>query len=260
MKKLLFVPALCLASQIIFAQSWSLTWKDEFKREGLPDTTFWSFEEGNSEKIGAQVFVAGRLQNTRVANDHLFLQLRKDVKSEYPFSSAHIHTKNKIDFKYGRLEIKAKMPKNVNILPTIGLLSKNDNSASLADYGEILFSSQTRKSKGNLATKVYIGENNQQFSNDKPLTIEKPYIDFYVYTFEWDEESVKLYINDRLFYECERNDRQWPFDKPMYLFINMKISEEAKQSMAINENFYQQLIIDYIRYYRRHDGGLSAKR
>lgn len=260
MKKLILLPALCLATHLIFAQSWSLAWKDEFKREGLPDTTFWNFEEGNPEKIGAQFFIAGRLLNSRVANDHLFLQMRKDIDSDFPFSSAHIHTKNKIDFRYGRLEIKAKMPKNTNILPTIGLLSKNDNSASLAEYGEILVSSQTRETKGNLATKVYIGGNNQQFNNEKPLTIEKPYIDFHVYTFEWDEESVRLFIDDKLFYQCKRNTRDWPFEKPMYLFINMKIAEEATQSMAINENFYQQLIIDYIRYYRKHDGGLSAKR
>ncbi|MFW5761037.1 MAG: glycoside hydrolase family 16 protein [Cyclobacteriaceae bacterium] len=260
MKKLILLPALCLATQVLFAQSWSLAWKDEFTKDGLPDTAFWNFEEGNPEKLGAQFFVAGRLLNSRVANGHLFLQLRKDIDSDFPFSSAHIHTKNKIDFRYGRLEIKAKMPKNTNILPTIGLLSKNDNSASLADYGEIMVSSQTRNSKGNLATKVYLGGSNQQFSNDEALTIEKPYIDFHVYIFEWDEESVKLFIDNQLYYQVKRNTDEWPFDKSMYLFINMKIAEEATQSMAINGNFYQQLIIDYIRYYKKHDGNISAKR
>lgn len=260
MKKLILLPALCLISHALLSQSWSLAWKDEFRGEGLPDTAFWSFEEGNPEKLGAQFFVAERLQNTRVYNDHLFLQIRKDIDSEFPFSSAHIHTKNKIDFRYGRVEIKAKMPKNTNILPTIGFISKDDNAASLENYGEIMVSSQTRDKKGNLATKVYIGSSNQQFNNQKPLTIVKPYINFHIYTFEWDEESVRLYIDDKLYYQCQRNTDAWPFDTPMYLFINMKIAEDAKHSLTINDNFYQQMIIDYIRYYRKHDGSLSAKR
>lgn len=242
-----------------FSQAWLVAWKDEFKREGLLDTVYWNYVEGNPEKVGAQFFMAGSVYNTRISNDHLFMQMRKNLNSEYPFSSAHIHTKNKINFRYGRVEVKAKMPKNSMIQPTIGLCSVNDHLTSISDYGEVQVCNQTLNSIGKITARVYTGDNKGKASHEKPFTVYNPNVDYHVYAFEWDENYMQVFIDDKLCYQYKRDSDAWPFEQPLYLFIDMKIDEQATHSQAINENFYQLMVIDYVRYYKKLAPGLSTQ-
>ena len=78
-----------------YAQVWKLSWHDEFSKEGLPDDIYWSYKTGNQENSGSQYFTKARRQNVRVANQHLIIEARKDLKNNFPFSSAHLNTKNK---------------------------------------------------------------------------------------------------------------------------------------------------------------------
>ena len=62
----------------------------------------------------------------------------------------------------------------------------------------------------------------QQTGSVSNIDIEE----FHVYRIDWDENSIKWYIDDILFYEFNNNQSgsdSWPFDQPFYLILNLAI-------------------------------------
>lgn len=97
----------------IQAQYDKLVWADEFNHTGLPDSTKWSYDTGghgwgNNEK---QYYTQKRPENASVKNGVLSITAIKETFAGASYTSARLVSKNKGDWKYGRFEIKAKMPK-----------------------------------------------------------------------------------------------------------------------------------------------------
>src|SRR5258705_11580865 len=112
---LLFYP-FCIQAQ---QREWKLVWHDEFNYKGLPDSIKWSYEAGgegwgNHEK---QYYTARRKENARVENGRLIIEARKEKWKENDYTSARLVTKNKGDWQYGKIEVRAKIPKGRGTWP-----------------------------------------------------------------------------------------------------------------------------------------------
>lgn len=104
----------------IQAQYDKLVWADEFNHTGLPDSTKWSYDTGghgwgNNEK---QYYTQKRPENASVKNGVLSITAIKETFAGASYTSARLVSKNKGDWKYGRFEIKAKMPKGRGLWPS----------------------------------------------------------------------------------------------------------------------------------------------
>jgi beta-glucanase (GH16 family) len=120
MKKLTIVIiglwAFTLAAPDAFAQAKrKLIWSDEFNYKGLPDSGKWNYDVGghgwgNEEK---QYYTFKELSNARVENGLLIIEAKKEKKGENNYTSARLVTKGKGDWTYGRIDVKAKLPKGI---------------------------------------------------------------------------------------------------------------------------------------------------
>jgi beta-glucanase (GH16 family) len=129
MRSVIFLTALLCVSVSIKAQTPSkrkLVFADEFNYTGLPDSTKWDYEKGFVREAEPQYYTAKRLQNCRVENGMLVIEGRKEQypnpgykagsnrrteKDEFaPYTSASINTHGKYSWRYGRIEVKAKVP------------------------------------------------------------------------------------------------------------------------------------------------------
>ena len=87
-----------------------LVWSDEFNGKGLPDAKKWGYDTamgcpnicgwGNNE---LQYYTYKNTNNARVENGMLIVEARKEKIGEAQYTSARLVTKNKGDWKYGRL-------------------------------------------------------------------------------------------------------------------------------------------------------------
>ena len=102
---------------------WQLVFEDEFDGNSL-DTSKWNIEEGdgcpdlcgwgNNEQ---QIYSA---DNITVADGKLTIEGRQEADGTY--TSARINTKGKFDFRYGRIEVSARLPAGRGTWPAIWLL------------------------------------------------------------------------------------------------------------------------------------------
>ncbi|KAF8260586.1 glycoside hydrolase family 16 protein [Lactarius quietus] len=128
-----------------------------------------------------------------------------------PVMSARLTTKGKKSIQYGRVEVRAKLPKGY-IWPAIWMLPENDTYGPWPLSGEI----DLMESRGNLPTYAGQGNNVVRGSlNWGPLTWlnavyktygwwslrRSTYADgFHTYALEWDEKFLRIYVDSRLTY------------------------------------------------------------
>ncbi len=115
-------------------------WFDEFDGPTL-DYSKWEIEVnafggGNQE---LQLFT-DRAKNIRVESGKLLIEAHRDnaaiAGTVREFSSARIRSKRRGDWKYGRFDIRAKLPKGQGIWPAIWMLPSDEKYGGWAASGE----------------------------------------------------------------------------------------------------------------------------
>ncbi|MFN7330225.1 MAG: family 16 glycosylhydrolase, partial [Bacteroidota bacterium] len=120
-----------------------LVWADEFDFEGVPDSTKWSYDLGdgcphvcgwgNNE---AQYYTQ-RTKNVRIENGNLVIEAHQNSINGRAYSSARIISKHKGDWLYGRVEVRAKLPKGRGTWPAIWMLPTDWKYGGWPTSGEI---------------------------------------------------------------------------------------------------------------------------
>ena len=103
---------------------WSLVWAEEFEREGTPDPAVWKPELGYLRNKEAQYYTR-RSENARVEKGVLVIEARTDDWEGKPITSASLTTKGTRSFRYGRIEVRAKIPTGRGTWPAIWLLGED---------------------------------------------------------------------------------------------------------------------------------------
>jgi beta-glucanase (GH16 family) len=136
--KLNFFFILILSSLSVQADQ-KLVWADEFNSESL-DYTKWGVEEnayggGNNE---LQIYRWDK-RNLRVEDGNLVMEAHHDnpnvVGTTRPYSSARIRTKQRGDWKYCRVDVRAKLPIGKGIWPAIWMLPTEEKYGGWASSG-----------------------------------------------------------------------------------------------------------------------------
>lgn len=264
-QKFLFPCILLILSVVSFSQSSSrkLVWADEFNYQGLPDSTKWDYDKargcpsncgwGNNE---LQYYTWNRKENARVENGHLIIEARKEQWEDAKFTSTRLVTRNKGDWKYGRIEVKAKLPKGKGLWPAIWMLPTDWKYGGWPHSGEIDIMENVGYMPDSLFGTVHTAAYNGMIGTQKVKGIYVNYLSekFHVYAIEWNEKSISFYMDDKLYnvFSNENKDTaSWPFDQRFHLLINIAVGGNWGGKFGIDDTaFPQQMLIDYVRVYQ----------
>ena len=98
-------------------------WEDEFSTDGAPDPAKWGYDIGGSGWGNNELqYYTNSTNNASVANGILSVTARKEFRDGKNYTSARLVTKNKGDFLYGRIEVRAKLPSGRGTWPAIWML------------------------------------------------------------------------------------------------------------------------------------------
>ncbi len=235
--------------------AWRLVFADEFDTPGPLDPAKWGYEIGSLRNQEAQYYTS-RPENVRVENGMLVIEARKEAYQGYGYTSASVNTRGRFELVYGRLEVRAKLPTGDGSWPAIWLLGTNIDEVGWPACGEI----DVMENVGFEPTRIYGTIHTAAYnhvagtSKGSSLTVSDPWRDFHIYAMEWYPDRVDLFVDDQKYFTF-RNEgtgsRTWPFDKPMYLLINLAIGGTWGGQRGIDDSrFPQRYYVDYVRIYK----------
>lgn len=241
---------------------WTLVWSDEFDKDGAPDPKKWTYEEGFVRNRELQYYTVNRRENARVEKGNLVIEGRKErytdakgVAAEY--TAACLTTQKSASWTYGRLEVRAKIPRGRGTWPAIWTLGTNIGEAGWPKCGELDILEVVGFDPDGIHTTIHTEAYNHQKRTQKAKRTEhrNPHDAFHLYAIEWTKEKIDFFFDeDKVFtFENEgKGEAVWPFDKPQYLLLNFAIGGEWGGQKGVDDSvFPQQYLIDYVRVYEQ---------
>ena len=236
--------------------AWTLIWADEFDADGLPDPARWDYEEGYVRNNELQYYTRARPENARVEEGMLVIEARKEPFEGYEYTSASLITQGQASWRYGRIEVRAKLPTGYGTWPAIWMLGMNVPEVGWPDCGEI----DIMENVGFDPNRIYANVHTEAYNHVKKtnkgsnVSIAKPYESFHVYAIEWFEDLIDFYVDDDKYFSFQNEGtgwEVWPFDQEFYLIINLAIGGSWGGMGGVDEDIFpQQYYIDYVRVYQ----------
>lgn len=200
-----------------------------------------------------KAFFTDSIGNVFIKNGALHIKATDDKKNDKICSSGYVSTLGYKTFKYGKLELKAKIPTGKGIFPAIWLLQ--DVSDPVLQYGEIDMMEYIECFEGKeFATTIHLNYRNDTKSKCKVYThttqcktdIEK----YHIYGLEWTPDSLTFTLDRKPYYTLNRSESEfWPFDEPYILILDVEYGSWGASCGMDDSIFPKEMLIDWIRYY-----------
>lgn len=248
----------------ISSDEWRLVWQDEFENEGAPNPNNWIHDLGsgcpnlcgwgNSELQ----FYTDEPKNVNVKDGMLSITALRDTIEDRYFSSARIKTKNKFDFKYGKIEVRAKNPSGIGSWPAIWMLPTDNEYGGWPKSGEIDIMEHVGFDKDSIFGTVHTEAFNHMRNTHKSgsIFVENNEDAFHIYGIEWDEEKINFMVDDNVYFTFSNENKssaEWPYDKAFHIILNLAVGGTWGGQKGIdNESLPWKFIVDYVRVYQRN--------
>ncbi len=280
MKRILcFMFIITILVQCAWANEWKLVWSDEFGYKGLPNPDKWGYEEGFIRNKERQYYTRELEENVRVTGGVLVIEGRKQDYNNLKYNagsntwktqreialytSGSINTLGKMDFKYGRVEVRAKMPQGKGMWPAIWMMGTNRAEVGWPRCGEIDIMEYVGKNPHTIHANNHFADPNiknkteHKSAGGGKITIREPYKDFHVYAIEWNEKLIKFFANDKQYatihIDAAGKGPDNPFRRPHYLLINLALG--GSWGGKIDDSMLpQKYEIDYVRIFKAKAG------
>lgn len=247
-----------LQGSFVHSQTRRLVWNDEFDVNGLADSTKWGYDRGGNGwgNKELQFYTAGRSENARVVDGHLIIEARREDMQNNKYTSARMVTKNKGDWKYGRFEIRARLPRGKGIWPAIWMLPTKSVYGGWPKSGEIDIMEFVGYMPDSVFGSVHTGLYHHTIGTQKTKGIMLKDLGdaFHVYAIEWTETRISFYIDGKKYFQFD-NSRSgsgaWPFDQEFHLILNIAVGGNWGGKFGVDDSIFPQTMeIDYVRVYQ----------
>jgi len=191
-----------------------------------------------------------------VEKGNLVIEARKENWEGSKYTSARLLTRGKFAFKYGTIEVKAKLPKGRGTWPAIWMLS--EDLKKWPNDGEIDIMEHVGYHQGFIHASIHTKNYNHLMATQKTdtLKVEDASEKFHVYKADWTPEKIDFYIDDKKFFSYENEAKTyetWPFDKPYFIILNLAIGGMWGGKEGIDDTIFpQKYYIDYVRFYKNN--------
>jgi beta-glucanase (GH16 family) len=236
-----------------------LVWSDEFDGTGLPNDRDWNVTEGNGcpELCGfgnnEKQFYTNRLENILQEDGKLIIDALEDDDKGY--FSAKITTRHKQDWKYGYIEVRAKLPKGKGSWPAIWMLPSLDRKMEWPADGEIDIMEHVGYNPETVYGTIHTESYNHMKGTEKSdsVQVEDPSENFHTYAVHWTDEKIEWLIDNNPYHTVYKNGdgkAGWPFNNEFHLILNLAVGGNWGGKYGIDvESFHQEFVIDYVRVY-----------
>lgn len=251
-----------------------LIWSDEFEGDRL-DPEKWSAAHdcwggGNDERQCYQP------ANVQVSDGRLRIVARKERGSgpslpphlpgsprtlTRDYTSGKVQTRGKASFRYGRVEVRARLPEGQGLWSAIWMLPEHDNYGPYPQSGEIDIAevvnlgARCRFCRGGREHRVHGAihhgwslDANRQIGGSRPLP---PTVDgFHVFALDWSPARMTWSVDDEAYFSTPGRR---PFDQRFHLILNLAVGgswPESHNARGVDDAALPATMeIDWVRVY-----------
>jgi hypothetical protein len=226
----------------------SLVWADEFDVNGAPNPARWGYDIGGGGWGNNELeYYTNRPDNSIVSNGTLKIIAKAESFMGSNYTSARLLTKDKFSFKYGKIEVRAKLPAGGGTWPAIWMLGNNISTTPWPACGEIDImehvGNQLNKIYGTLHYPGHSGGNGVSNS----LVIADATTNFHKYSLEWSGLTIKISVDDVQILSFANNNTL-PFNQNFFIILNVAMG--GNFGGAVDPAFNNaSMEVDYVRVY-----------
>ncbi len=237
------------------------TWSEDFNGTGQANPMVWNYEVGYQRNNETQYYMSGT-SNGWQEGGNFVIEGRKESVGGYQYTSASIVTSNKYYWKYGRAQIRAKIPAKPGMWPAIwgtgevGNWPHNGEVDILEYYGEKILAN-VAVGTTTAWTAKWDSANRSMASL---LAVDSNWRnEWHIWTMQWDDVNVRLYVDNILVNTIPQTwmvntagyntswGPQYPFQSNgMSCWLNLAIGGNAGgDPTATMDSGPQRYLIDY---------------
>ena len=250
---------------------YQLVWNDEFNYEGAPLDEKWHLQyipiiDGGWANNEKQHYTTRR-DNSFVSDGTLKIVAKKELYAYEGVNRAYTSARlnSKFDMRYGRIDVRAKLPVSKGTWPAIWTLGTNigevgnyygtsDGNVGWPECGEIDIMEQNGTNKQLLYGTFHWSDSGGQqdsfglIKDISSLNVSNLSTEFHLYSLIWTSASLKIYVDNFLVSSIE-NTASVPFDNPHYLLLNLAMG--GTLGGVVPGTFEEdKMEIDYVRFYQ----------
>jgi beta-glucanase (GH16 family) len=222
----------------------ALLWSEEFADhlDGKLAADTWSFDIGDGSTAGLIGWGNNELEyytaeSVKIEGNLKITAQREKSDSSLQcyygpalWTSGKIHTAGKVGFKFGHIEIKAKLPSGIGTWPALWLLGANLlDGITWPHCGEIDILENTGahpfQVQGTIHGDGYFGEAGLTKIIQSPTPLSD---NFHNYAISWNEEFIEWFFDGNSYNKITKSSveqlgKPWPFSQEFYLVMNLAI-------------------------------------
>lgn len=237
---------------------WKLVWQDDFTGNA-PDGRIWSRCERATSDWNNTMSDDPRLIEMKDGILHLrgIVNDRKDDKA--PYLTAGLTSKGKYNFKYGKVQIRARFKSAQGAWPALWMMGEEKGWPA---NGEIDL--MEHLNFDDMIYQTVHSEYTQNPKNKEPRRSATTKVNrdgWNTYGCEWDADKIVFTANDKATFTypraAEKGEKQWPFNQPFYFILSMQIGGGwVNGSGPTNPAHYPAgMEVDWVRVYQRNATG-----
>ncbi len=242
-------------------EGYKLVWSDEFNSPTL--SSDWTFELGDGCPAlcgwGNDELEFYKKENTSLVDGKLIITAKSESFGGRNYTSSRLITKGKKSFTYGRMDIRAQLPKGQGLWPAIWMLGENIDQVSWPKCGEIDIMEMIGGSVEDRDRTVHgtvHWDNAGSYANYGGSTKLSTGIfndEYHVFSILWDRQKIVWLLDGVQYHVIDITPGNLEeFHKPFFFILNVAVGGRWPGSPDGNTVFPQQMKVDYVRVFQQN--------
>jgi len=206
------------------AGAWKLIFFDDFITNGSFDTGKWTY--CSRQHPAWKKYITQGADYAHQSDDNLVLRMDDKVitSDDVPYHSGGVSTSGKFNFRYGKVEVRARFTSGKGSWPAIWMMPQDDTYGGWSRSGEIDIMEHVNNEDVVHQTihNAAVTDASGGSTASRSATYNRD--DYNLYGMIWTPDKIEFYVNNTLTYTYHKAanapDREWPFDQPFYLILN----------------------------------------
>ena len=234
----------------------SLTWADEFDGEAINPAN-WTYDLGSGNggwgNNELQSY-SNSSNNSFVGDGKLFIVAEKVGENAY--ASARLKSLGLKEFQYGRVDVRAMLPKGQGVWPAIWMLGANYPDVGWPACGEIDIMELLGHLPGTVHGTAHWGADWPSWTHQGATSSIYPeHFDeeFHLFSIEWEQDQINFLRDDQVYFTITPSMMQgqpYPFNNPFFFILNVAVGGNWPGNPDESSEFPVFMAVDYVRVYQ----------